>query len=128
MEQKLHNDLLLMLLRVSLKQRKTTRKLHVKFSVSSWCSVTEQCIYIHHREEPWKRIHVDFPGPFEGSMWLIFSLVPRLHPIFQCCTLKNGKAWFAKSRAQHWAWVKLMNVGEVQNRVPQNVTLFFKFK
>ena len=26
------------------------------------------------------------------------SLVPRPLPAFQCCTLKNGKAWFAKSR------------------------------
>ena len=37
------------------------------------------------------------------------SFVPRLHPIFQCCTLKNGKAWFAKSRAQHWAGMGQVN-------------------
>ena len=26
------------------------------------------------------------------------SLVPRPYPVFQCCTLKNGRAWYAKSR------------------------------
>ena len=28
------------------------------------------------------------------------SLVPRPYPAFQCCTLKNGRAWYLKSRAR----------------------------
>ena len=51
----------------------------------------------------------------------MYSLIPRLLPIFQCCTLKNGKAWFANSRVQHWVRVKLMNIGGVQ-------TAYRKFK
>ena len=32
------------------------------------------------------------------GMVLEGSLVPRPNPVFQCCTLKNGRAWYAKSR------------------------------
>ena len=28
----------------------------------------------------------------------IISLIARPNPVFQCCTLKNGRAWYAKSR------------------------------
>ena len=47
------------------------------------------------------------------------SLVPRPLPAFQCCTLKNGRAWFAKSRAYDRAKALSMNVGGIQNRIPQ---------
>ena len=42
-----------------------------------------------------------------GASLCIFSLVPRPDPVFQCCTLKNGRAWYAKSRdnlCQAAAW------------------------
>ena len=26
------------------------------------------------------------------------SLVPRPHPVFHCCTLKNGRAWYLNNR------------------------------
>ena len=37
-------------------------------------------------------------GASYKAMHVFVSLVPRPLPAFQCCTLKNGKAWFAKSR------------------------------
>ena len=30
---------------------------------------------------------------FEVGMGVLLSLVPRPYPVFQCCTLKNGRAW-----------------------------------
>ena len=45
------------------------------------------------------------------------SLVPRPLPAFQCCTLKNGRAWYAKSRVLHDVINALMNVG-VQTTPP----------
>ena len=45
------------------------------------------------------------------------SLVPRPYPAFQCFTLKNGRAWYAKSRALHDVINALMNVG-VQTTPP----------
>ena len=36
--------------------------------------------------------------------WYLFSLVPRPIPAFQCCTLKNWRAWESKSRDIH-AWM-----------------------
>ena len=51
-------------------------------------------------------------------------LVPWLHPIFSMSHTENGRAWFVKSRAQHWAKVNLMNVGRIQNGVLQNLTRY----
>ena len=72
------------------------------------------------------RFHVQHwkAGSGLGTRLVKRSLVPRLHPVFQCPTLKNGTAWFAKSRAQHQARVNLMNMGRVQNGVPQKVTRY----
>ena len=49
-------------------------------------------------------------------MLSVTSLVPRPLPAFQCCTLKNGKAWFAKSRAYDRAKALSMNVGGIYTK------------
>ena len=41
------------------------------------------------------------------------SLVLRPIPVFQCCTLKNGRAWYAKSRVSRHQCVKF-NVGDMR--------------
>ena len=35
--------------------------------------------------------------------WSVARLIPRPLPVFQCCTLKNERAWEMKSREKrHW--------------------------
>ena len=55
--------------------------------------------------------HSNLPTGFSSTtthilivMWLVVSLVPRFTPVFQCCTLKNRRAWCAKSCAQYFRW------------------------
>ena len=45
------------------------------------------------------------------------SLVPRLHPAFQYCTRKSGRAWCAKSRVVRHRVVKIMNMGSVNHKI-----------
>ena len=49
-----------------------------------------------------------------------YTLVPRLHPAFQCWMLKIGRAWFSKSHAVHHSMVTIMNVGGIK---PHNFDL-----
>ena len=36
----------------------------------------------------------------------VCNLVPRLHPAFQCWTLKSGRAWYVKSHVIHHSAVQ----------------------
>ena len=38
-------------------------------------------------------------GCLQALIVILYSLIPRPFPVFQCCTMKNGKAREAKSRA-----------------------------
>ena len=43
-------------------------------------------------------------------MYLLTSLVPRPHPVFQCCMVKNGRAWYLNDVLDNdnfRAWVRM---------------------
>ena len=65
-----------------------------------------------------KRLKILHVKQIAASMTLpTTSLVPRLHPAFQCCTLKSGRAWCTKSHAVRHVEVKTVNVGGINHKI-----------
>ena len=64
-----------------------------------------------------------------GLQYPVCSLAPRPLPAFECCTLKSGKARFAKSREMCHYWSEKLNVGgekHKHSRIERNDLFFNK--